>query len=307
MVQCKKCKLFVSLIKDDLVKCKGACEAVYHKKCVQSNKQFLLTAICEDCQSAKSSPVQAKPAQVPKPTINPSEDSGENVLVEINKKLEVLYSVEKKIMELTANVEFYSEMYQSLMEYKAESINKIKSLEQKNVNLEKYNKALEERVQELEIRDVEKNLEIHGLEMHSPENIKSVVGELAKKLNLSPSDIEDAQRVGREKPGETRPRIVLVKLRSKSARNCWMRAKKENIITNNKVYDNGSDSRIFINEDLPKYKRQLLWFVRNQLKPKGFQYIWVQDSSILVKKNSEEKKIYNIRSEADLKKFEECE
>lgn len=306
MVQCKKCKLFVSLTKDDLVKCKGACEAMYHKKCVQSNKQFLLTAICEDCQSAKSSPVQAKSVQGPKPAVNPSEVSGENVLAEINKKLEVLYSVEKKIVDLTANVEFYSEMYQSLMEFKEESQKKIKSLEQKNVYLEKYNKALEERVQELEVKENEKNIEIHGLEMKNQENIISVVGELAKKLDLNPHDIEDAQRVGREKPGETRPKVVLVKLRSKSARNKWMLAKKENMITNNKVYGNGSDSRIFINEDLPKYKRQLLWVVRNQLKPKGFQYIWVQDSSILVKKNSEEKKIYNIRSEEDLKKFEEC-
>lgn len=295
----------MSLTKDDIVKCKGACEAVFHKRCVQSNK-FMLTAICDDCQSAKSSPAQAKSAQGPKLAINPSEVSGEDVLAEINKKLEVLYSVEKKIVDLTANVEFYSEMYQSLMEYKEESQKKMKSLEQKNGYLEKCNKALEERIQELEVRESEKNIEIHGLEMHTQENVKSVVVELAKTLNLNPNDIEDAQRVGREKPGETKPKIVLVKLRSKSARNNWMLAKKEKKITNNKVYANGSDSRIFINEDLPKYKRQLLWIVRNQLKPKGFQYIWVQDSSILVKRNSEEKKIYNIRSEADLKKIEEC-
>lgn len=306
MVQCKKCKLFVSLSKDELVKCKGACEAVYHKKCVQSNKQFLISGTCDDCQPAKHSPIQVKTAQDPKPATSSNEASGDNVLAEINKKLEVLYSVEKKIVELTASVEFYSEMYQNLMDYKEESKKKIKSLEQKNVYLEKYNKALEERVQELEAKGNEKNIEIHGLEMHNQENIKTVVEELATKLNLNPNDIEDAQRVGREKPGDTKPKIVLVALRTKSARNNWMLARKENQITNNKVYANGSDKRIFINEDLPKYKRQLLWTVRNQLKPKGFQYIWVQDCSILVKKNSEEKKIYNIRSEEDLKKFEEC-
>ena len=296
----------MSVTKDDLVKCKGACEGVYHKKCVQNNKQFMLTATCEDCQAAKSSPVQAKTAQGTKPATSPCETSGDNVLVDINKKLEVLYRVEKKIVDLTTTVEFYSEMYQSLMEFKEEAQKKIKSLEHKNVYLEKYNKALEERVQELEIRENEKNVEIHGLEMHDQENTRLVVEDLAKKLNLNPSDIEDAQRVGREKPGDTRPKIVLVKLRSKTARNHWMLARKENRITNNKVYSNGSDSRIYINEDLPKYKRQLLWVVRNQLKPKGFQYIWVQDCSILVKRNSEEKKIYNIKSEDDLKKFEDC-
>lgn len=306
MVQCKKCKLFVSLTKDDIVKCKGPCDAVYHKKCVQSNKQLLATGTCDDCQQARGSPVQAKPSQDPKPAINASETSDDNVLVEINKKLEVLFSVEKKIVDLTATVEFYSEMYQALIEYKAESQKKIKSLEQKNVYLEKCNTALEERVQELEVREKEKNIEIHGLEMQNQENIISVVGDLAKKLNLNVNDIEDAQRVGQTKLDDTKPKVVLVALRSKSARNEWMLARKENKITNNTVYANGSDKRIFINEDLPKYKRQLLWMVRNQLKPRGFQYIWVQDSNILVKKNSEEKKIFNIRSEKDLKKFEDC-
>lgn len=38
MVQCKKCKLFVSVAKDDVVKCKGQCEAVYHKKMRQKSK-----------------------------------------------------------------------------------------------------------------------------------------------------------------------------------------------------------------------------------------------------------------------------
>lgn len=304
MVQCKKCKHFVSLNKDDLIKCKGACEAVFHKKCVQNNKQFLQTATCDECQKTKS-PMQ--PAQDPKLSINPSEASGEKVLAEVNKKLEVLYNVEKKLEDLTTNVEFYAEIYQSLVEYKEESQKKIKSLEQKNIYLEKCNKALEERVQELEIRDKEKNIEIHGLEMQNDENTISVIQDLAQKLNLNPGDIEDAQRVGQEKPDDPRPKIVLVTLRSKSARNKWVAAKKENKLTNNKIYGNGNDKRIFINEDLPKYKRQLLWIVRNKLKPKGFQYIWIQNCNILVKKNNEEKKIFNIRSEKDLERFDNIE
>ncbi|CAB3258507.1 unnamed protein product [Arctia plantaginis] len=129
---------------------------------------------------------------------------------------------------------------------------------------------------------------------------------MAQKLNLDPNDIEEAQRVDQEKPDDTKPKNVLVTLRSKSARSSWMLVNKENKITNNEVYDNGSEKRIYINEDLPKYKRQLLWMVRNQLEPKGFQYIWAQNGKILVKKNSDEKKIYNIRSEVDLKKIDEC-
>lgn len=301
MVQCKKCKLFLSLAKDDVVRCKGECENVYHKKCV--TKKFLSSTLCDDCQINISSPKQS--ADDTKIILNPREESGENVLAEVNKKLAVIYGLEKKLEELANNVQFYSDMYQKLLEFKEESQKKIKALENKNVYLEKCNKALEERVQELEIKDKEKNIEIHGLEKHGNENTLLVVQKLAQKLNLDPNEIQDAQRVGQEKPDDTKPKIVLVTLRSKSVRSSWMTVKKETKITNNKVYDNGSEQRIYINEDLPKHKRQLLWTVRNTLKPKGFQYIWVQNFSILVKKNSEEKKIYNIRSEEDLSKFDE--
>ncbi|KAJ8737088.1 hypothetical protein PYW07_000359 [Mythimna separata] len=302
MVQCKKCKLFLSLAKDDIVRCKGDCENVYHKKC--ATKKSLSNTLCDDCQTSKGSPKQT--TEETKITLNPREESGENVLAEVNKKLAVIYNLEKKIGELTNSVEFYADMYQTLLDFKEESQKKIKALEQKNVYLEKCNKALEERVQEMEIKDKEKNIEIHGLEKHENEDTILVVQKLAHKLNLDPNDIQDAQRVGQEKLDETKPKTVLVTLRSKSARSRWILAKKETRITNNKVYDNGSDKRIYINEDLPKYKRQLLWIVRNTLKPKGFQFIWVQNCNILVKKNSDDKKIHNIRSEEDLNKFEEC-
>lgn len=50
-IECKKFKLFVSVNKDDnREKCKGVFEAVYHKKCMQSNKQLLQTLFCDDCQ-----------------------------------------------------------------------------------------------------------------------------------------------------------------------------------------------------------------------------------------------------------------
>lgn len=302
MAQCKKCKLFVSLTKDDIVKCKGNCDAVYHKKCV--NKKFLQSLTCDDCQTNISSPMQRTGDSAL--TLKPNEETGENILIEINKKLAVIYNLEKKIENLTNSVELYADMYQVLVDFKEESQKKIKALEQKNVYLEKCNKALEERVQEIEMRDKEKNIEIYGLEKFDNENTKLLVQDLAQKLNLDPSDIEDAQRVGQEKIGDAKPKIVSVMLRSKTARNRWMLAKKQIKITNNTVYNNGSDKRIFINEDLPKYKRQLLWTARNKLKPKGFQYIWVQNCNILVKKNSEEKKIYNIRSEEDLNEIEAC-
>lgn len=144
-------------------------------------------------------------------------------------------------------------------------------MNKKNVFLEKCNKALEERVEELEMKEKEKSLEICGLEDRPNENTKQVVQDVAKLFD--PDEIEEAERVGKEKPNEQRPRIVKVKLRTRQARIKWMMAKKEHIITNRKLYSNANEKRIYINEDLPKQKRQLLWLTRNKLKEKGFLYI----------------------------------
>jgi hypothetical protein len=51
-------------------------------------------------------------------------------------------------------------------------------------------------------------LDIHGLDKQSNENTKSVVRGLAQQLNLNPNDVEDAQRVGQEKPDINKSKIV---------------------------------------------------------------------------------------------------
>lgn len=305
MVQCKKCKLFLSMNKDDVIKCKGECDGVFHKKCARNNnKQLALKEMCEECcKNERSTPQNKDTISSCKINVNPCETSGEKILEEVNKKLEVIYNMEKKLTELTETVDFYAEMYQEMSDFKKAAEKKIASLEQKNVFLEKYNRALEERVEELEMNEKEKCLEICGLENIPNENTKQVVQEVAKLLQVNPEDIEDAERVGKEKDGDQRPRIIKVKLRTKNARFNWMAAKKEHIVTNRKLHSNGSEKRIYINEDLPKPKRQLLWLTRNKLKEKGFQYIWVQNFNILAKKSNDENKIYRITTESDLEKF----
>lgn len=289
-MQCKKCKQFLSNTKDDLIKCKG-CESFFHKKCVRNQKLFMESEMCEPCQKSGS------------PKINtPSKDTtAESVLSEVNKKLDVMYKMEKKLDDLKDAVEFYAEQCQEMIEFKKESEKKMKALEQKNVYLEKYSKALEERMQDLEQKNKDKNIEIHGVEYQPTENTERIVKSLASKINMNPDDVLEVERVGREKENESnkKPKIILVTLRSKQARNQWLQARKQFKLTNDTIYSNNSAMPIFINEDIPKYKRQLLWLAKEKLKG-GYKYIWVQNSNILVKKSSEEKKIFKIRSEQDI-------
>ncbi|KAJ2940828.1 hypothetical protein O0L34_g10079 [Tuta absoluta] len=78
--------------------------------------------------------------------------------------------------------------------------------------------------------------------------------------------------------------------------------KKKSRLTNADVYgDDSTNAPIFINEDLPKPMKQLLWSVKNELKPKPFKYVWVQDGKILLKREDpEDRKIWVIRTADDL-------
>lgn len=64
-----------------------------------------------------------------------------------------------------------------------------KALEQKNVYVEKYSTALEERTAFLESIGREKNIEIVGLKPRDSENIKAVIETLAKNISLNPNNI----------------------------------------------------------------------------------------------------------------------
>ncbi|VVC87901.1 unnamed protein product [Leptidea sinapis] len=122
--------------------------------------------------------------------------------------------MEKKLEDISEAVDFYTEQYQEMVKFKAESEKKIKSLEQRNVYLDKCNKALEERVLDMEQGVKASNVEIVGLEKQENEITTEAVKRIAQKLKLDPNNIEDAFRVGREKPNDKKPQPIIVKLKS---------------------------------------------------------------------------------------------
>ncbi|XP_046964213.1 uncharacterized protein LOC124533093 [Vanessa cardui] len=209
------------------------CIPIQIKKSRRGFKQFLQTEICEECQKSYNK------EQILSPIIgiDSTKMSVETLLIEMNKKLEVIFKLEKKIDELVETVDFYSELYQEMTEFKKTAENKIKALEQRNVYIEKYNVALEERIMSLEKKEKEKNIEIACLQKNGDtENIKEVIEKFARKLNLNPEDVENVERVGSQKNGGEWPRPIVVKLRSKEARDQWLQKRKIRI-TNGDIYD----------------------------------------------------------------------
>lgn len=283
------------------MKCKGPCEGIFHKKCVP--KANLKSEICEKCSKKEGSPAARC---IPKLSIDINEATPENVLDEVNKKLEIIYKMEEKIdkMEekiesLKDNVDFYAQKYQEMTDFKKNAEKKIAALEKKNLNLQKINESLEERITQLELKEVETEVEIVGVEQVLNENTKDLIATIGQKLEMDVNEIESARRVGRQKPDEKRPRPIVVKLRSKVARAGWLKHRKT-MLTNKDLLGNDNNNRIYINENLTKQMRSLFWNTKTSLKG-TYKYIWVQDLKILIKK-TDASKIYNIKCDADIQR-----
>ena len=216
-----------------------------------------------------------------------------------------LGELKKTNIEFEKTLQFLSAKHDEMETFKKETMennkvmeNRYKDLIQRNIHLDKFNKALEERIGYLEQKELNKNIEIMNLKMLEGEKTVDVVKKCADVLKLNKNEIENAWRVGSEKK-EARP--IVVTLRSKTARAEWLKSRKS-LITNHMIHNNNDSSRIFINEHITRQNRQLFWATKTKLK-ETHKYIWIQDAKILIKKNDTEKKIHHIRNEGDIETY----
>lgn len=313
-MQCMKCKLFMSLGKTEHVKCKGRCAGTFHKNCVKDMQRFLKDEACEEC-------VRRTPSgRLSKIDVNPGTVTVEQLLLEVNGKLEAVYgkleivaSIHQQLEEIKSTVDFYAEKYQELVQFKEDSTERIKRMEvkvrevqNKNIYLEKCNLALEERIDAIEIKGKENCIEVIGLMEVEGEKLEEIIPNLGAIYGLQKQEIESAWRVGgiikRDTEGnqqkKTGARPVVVKMISRAARDRWLAARKMPI-HNNDVYGGDKGAPIYINENLTKKTRDLLKTVKDRLRG-SFKYIWVKNGRVLIKNV---KKTHCIRSLQDIELY----
>lgn len=306
MVNCKKCKQYLSKSKGDTVQCKGSCEGLFHNSPACVGKKFAETGTCLECSSKSS------PAVKPRIQLDTAQMNVESLLREVNDKMEVIYTMKQKIEEMSGLMEFYVEKYKEMVEFKKDCTERMMKCEDQITDLshyskylEKKNTALEERVQFLENKNFEKRIEIVGVELQSNLNLRDVVSIMANKLKLNDGDILDVWKVGGEnrtgEPKPKRPTILNVSLKSREARDKWLKCRKQRM-TNSDFFQNNTDESIYINESVSKQTRELFWQTKTSLKGL-FKFIWIQNSRVLIKKNEKEGKTIQIRKETDIQQY----
>lgn len=308
-LECSRC--------DRIVHADPACSKLSNKQLNTLRNATGIEWSCEDCTQSIS---RRSSFIIPEADADDESDSGHvigdkpsldtrKLVQEINRELKK--TIREEIANLETSLEFLSDQISTMETTLKNQDNKIKSLENKNLDLSNKNKNLELRLavleqdmQQYEQKTLSTSLEIAGLPDVPALEVSKVISAVASKLDVEVSDVQSSRRFmgNKDKTG-----ILLIEMKSHTARNQWIAASKEKRITVGAVLPDvpkdKTDSRIFIREALTKYMKTLLYNAKQQLRDK-FLFVWYKDGKVCARKTNSSK-IHYIRSVTDINLIKE--
>lgn len=299
-MECLKCRKVLSKKGSHFI-CQGQCQGTYHRSCVKGLAADLKAGknriYCNNCEEDESdSEDQEEDGREP-----------DKILKDIQKNVRAIPGLIKQLESIKHSMSLLSDKYDTLLTEHEKSKDKIHKLEKtvEHINnkctyLEKCNVALEQRVHDFEQNTRKHNIEIVGIEQMPDENVKEIVNKIGKIIDVSSDDIDWVRRNQPRKQGVKAASIIVgFKTSGTESRDAWLtQRRKLSDITSDKITDGTNNSKIYINEDLTKATRTLLWKAKKELH-NNYKYIWISKGKILVKKNEDENSIW-VRCDNDI-------
>ena len=211
---------------------------------------------------------------------------------------EVQRQVQSQLKEMSAAHEKSKKESTELIERLETEVAKIKrrveKLEFSNAQKESKIKDLLLKLDAAEQMKHDHSLQIVGLpEVKDDIEAAKQITKMGKELGIKikSSDIEEITRLGKKK--DQKRRNVIIKLKDKSVREKIFEQRK------NLVKDSDPKKNVYINDQLTKYRQNLLFASRKLVKSKRLFAAWSQHGSVLIRK-TENSKIIAVQKHEDL-------
>uniref|UniRef100_A0A8D8R0M1 FP protein C-terminal domain-containing protein n=1 Tax=Cacopsylla melanoneura TaxID=428564 RepID=A0A8D8R0M1_9HEMI len=215
--------------------------------------------------------------------------SDRELILKLNKDIQGLLPLEEKL----------TKMMNLLLEQKVQIEKMEKKMNEQmeeNKKLRSELKEAKDEVSDLQQRQRLNNIIINGIPEAKGENVIKIVESLGDKLGISNPGfhIQVAHRVKTKTANKVRP--IVVRLINTRTRDAWTMAFRQKQMWKQKIY---------VSEHLTKKNQDLLAKTKELKLKHQYQYVWVKDCRILVRKN-EKSRVYAVRNEDDLERiFEE--
>ena len=238
---------------------------------------------------------------------------GQKDLAEEMRELkEELTIQKKKVFELEKCVNFISGDYDKLKKENEEIKNEIELLKADNTKLSETASKVEDggdlfqKVNQMDNFLRRSNVEIQGIPVTDNENLEDVVMNTLKLVDphIQRKDVVSFRRMKPTGMAEDRKNVfnpILVKFRLFEQKVKIMKEKKKLANCNFNTIGKNVD-RVYINENLTPYSRDLLYHTRRFQKANGWRYSWSSGGAILMREKENSKAIL-IRCVKDLTKY----
>lgn len=222
-----------------------------------------------------------------------------------------LKNIQGEISAFKVSFGFFNEQFEEFKKRFDEKDTIINQLRSDNTNLQQSVIDLTTRLYNVEQNMRESNVEINGLPEDKSENLVETLKNIAKvtSCDIGDNDIMQITRVAKLNKDNNRPRSVVAKLRSPRQRDNLLAAvgnfnkKHPSDKLNSHHLGIGlgaSQVPVYVSEHLCPTGKHLHAAARRLAKEMSFNFVWIRNGRILVRKDIHSKSIY-IRNQDSLK------
>lgn len=254
------------------------------------NNSYLVLQDTEEVYEDGSSEPRALPEQE-----TPVAKENHNVDVHSNESYSSVESAVKFFID-SLKSDNHSDLLQNVIQPLLDPlIERIKKLEDENKAKQLRISELETNLDRIEQDLRQKSLLIHGVDEDNGDTNGTVVKMVKQKLNIDigKDDIDQAYRIGKDENSGVRP--ILVNFSKFETRQQLLRSKSQ--------LRNADGRPIYINENLTKVRRKLLYEARKLMKKKLVYKVWTYHGNVYVKETSYGAPIM-ISKASDLERFD---
>ncbi|KAJ8736816.1 hypothetical protein PYW07_000087 [Mythimna separata] len=206
-----------------------------------------------------------------------------------------LKQMSEQITDFKDSMNFYNSQYETLkacLEEKDASINKLQAENERLLAASAEHSARLSLVeQSLRVN----NVEINGIPEYKAENVITTVIQLAKTVgeSLEDGDILHATRVAKLNTDSSRPRPVVVKLRTPRLRDSLLAAvvnynkkkQPQDKLNSINLGIGGDRTPVYVSEHLCPANKQLHAATRKLAKELDYKFVWVRNGRVFVRKD----------------------
>lgn len=284
---CGQCNKLLDDPKSE-IKCTGVCNKCYHAECCGLKVSDITKIASKNtwrCTSCKM-------------TLRSGSATGgleENIMkmfqdlkTDIFKRMDSdLGGFQQSLNYMSKSFDEFNKVLAEVREENKQQHKLINELKEENKLLQSKIAYLSEEVNDLQQYTRSTNVEISGIPETSNEDINTLVGSVATALGLTPQpgDVLIAHRVPTK--STTRPKPIIVQLRSKVVRGNWITAfKSRRNATCHDINPNLPKEKFYVNEHLTASNKALLFEAKRFAREHNYAYTWVSNGKVFVREKN---------------------